>query len=78
MRAESGCNTLADNTGLNADGSNDKGLMQINSVHVASGLITDQARLDPAENIRAAYAIYQGSGWNAWVAYNNGSYLQFM
>lgn len=78
MKAESGCNPSADNTGLNYDGSNDKGLMQINSIHVASGLIGDAERLDPVKNIRAAYSIYLGSGWSAWSAYNNGAYLKHM
>lgn len=78
MKAESHCNPSADNSGLNGDGSNDKGLMQINSIHVTSGLIGDKARLDPELNIRAAYAIYQGNGWSAWAAYNNGSYKQYL
>lgn len=83
MRAESQCDPNADNTGLNRDGTNDKGLMQVNSIHVDSGLISDAARLDPAQNLRAAYAIYQGAvdnsgdGWSAWSAYNNGSYMQY-
>jgi hypothetical protein len=78
MRAESGCRSDADNTGLNTDGSNDKGLFQVNSVHVSSGLISDSDRLDPASNVRAAYGIYAGSGWAAWSAFNNGSYAQYL
>ena len=76
MRAESGCNPDAYNPS-NHDGSDDAGLMQINSIHVTSGLIEGQTRFDPAANIRADYAIYQGSGWGAWDAINNGAYLQF-
>ena len=72
MKAESGCNPSADNSGLNTDGTDDKGLMQINSIHVTSGLIKDKDRFVPEKNIRAAYAIYTGSGWSAWSAYNNG------
>lgn len=78
MEAESHCNPVEDNTGLNTDGSNDKGLMQVNSIHVTSGLITDAERFNPESNIRAAYAIYQGAGWKAWSAYNNGAYLDYL
>lgn len=75
--AESGGNAHADNIGLNSDGSNDKGLYQINSIHVASGLITDQDRFDPVKNVDAAYTIYKGSGWRAWSTFSNGRYLRW-
>lgn len=78
MQAESGCDPLADNTGLNSDGTNDKGLMQVNSLHVISGLIGDNERFDPEANIKAAYAIYQGSGWSAWSSYNSGKHMEFL
>lgn len=75
--AESRGNPLAVNPS-NYDGSNDKGLFQLNSIHVKSGLIGDMERLDPVKNANAAYAIYKGSGYRAWSAYNNGSYAQFI
>lgn len=74
---------MADNTGLNSDGSNDKGLMQINSIHTPH-LISDLDRFDPAKNVAAAYAIYQGAakrtgnGWTAWSSYNSGKYAKFL
>lgn len=74
--AESHGNTQAYN-GSNYDGSNDAGLMQINSVHVTSGL-SDKDRYDPVKNMSAAYAIYKGSGFKAWSTFNNGKYLRFM
>lgn len=74
MRAESGCNPRSDNTGLNRDGSNDKGLLQINSIHGFS----DAERLDPIRNIEIAFRIWQNQGYQAWSAYSNGSYLKFM
>lgn len=74
MRAESGCNPRSDNTGLNRDGSNDKGLFQINSIHGFS----DAERLDPIQNIKIAFRIWQSQGYRAWSAYSNGSYLKFM
>jgi len=52
--------------------------MQINSVHVKSGLIGYDERFDPHKNVKAAYAIYLSSGWNAWSAYYTGKYLKFM
>ena len=76
MRAESGCSPLADNTGLNRDGSNDKGLFQVNSIH--HRLISDHDRLIPEKNIAVAYQIYKGSGWKAWSAYNNKAYLKYL
>lgn len=75
--AESGGRSDAYN-GSNYNGSNDAGLMQINSIHVQSGLIGDKDRFDPEENMKAAYAIYKGSGWKAWSAYNNRRYLKFL
>lgn len=76
MRAESGCNPNSDNTGLNRDGSNDKGLFQINSIH--ADLISDLDRLNPEANIKAAYAIYSGRGWSAWSAFNSGKYKKYL
>jgi len=75
--AESGGNPKAFN-GKNSNGTNDAGLMQINSIHVKSGLIGDQERLDPEANMKAAYAIYKGSGFKAWSAFNNKSYERFL
>ncbi|MGV9002382.1 MAG: transglycosylase SLT domain-containing protein [Candidatus Saccharimonadaceae bacterium] len=81
--AESGGDSTADNTGLNSDGSNDKGLMQINSIHTPQ-LIGDTERFDPAQNVKAAYAIYKGAekrsgnGWTAWSSYNSGKYVKYL
>ena len=75
--AESRGNPLAYNK-ANKNGSNDAGLMQINSIHVNSGLISSEDRFIPEKNIAAAYAIYKGSGFRAWSAYNNGSYQKYL
>jgi soluble lytic murein transglycosylase-like protein len=75
--AESGGNPLAHNK-ANSNGTDDKGLMQINSIHVDSGLISDGDRFDPQKNMAAAYAIYKGSGYRAWSSFNNGSYLNWL
>jgi len=78
MQAESGCDSTSDNTGLNRDGSNDKGLFQINSIH--RDLIGDTERFDPARNIDVAFQIYRGAkyNWTPWSAYNSGAYLKYL
>lgn len=77
--AESGGVASKDNAGLNADGSTDYGLMQINSIHsdMVGGNLT--ALLDPATNIKIAYSLSKGGqDWTAWSTYNNGKYRQFL
>lgn len=76
MRAESGCNPSATNK-ANRNGSVDRGLFQVNSVHKAKvGNLDDL--YDPATNVRIAYRVYQGSGWKAWSVYNSGAYKRFL
>lgn len=76
MRAESGCNPTATNK-ANRNGSVDRGLFQVNSVHKAKvGNLDDL--YDPATNIRIAYRVYLGSGWKAWSVYNSGAYKRFL
>lgn len=74
MRAESGCNPLADNTGLNRDGTVDRGLFQINSIHGYPA----RTLFDPSQNIQIAYKIWRSQGYRAWSAYNSGAYLKFL
>jgi len=73
--AESGGRTNAINAN-NKDGSVDRGLMQINSVHAA--LLATGDVFDPADNARMAHVVWASSGWRAWSTYNNGAYLPFM
>jgi Lysozyme like domain len=64
-------------THTNADGSIDRGLWQINSVHAEY----DASRLlsDPGYNAQAAYAISGGgTNWNPWTTYRSGAYRQFL
>ncbi len=57
----------------NNDGSVDRGLWQINSIHGAL------STFDPLGNARAAWQISsQGRNWVPWVAYNTGRYRQFL
>lgn len=53
---------------INADGSQDRGLLQINSVH---GYDPDRL-LEPAYNMAAAREVWERQGWGAWTAYRNG------
>lgn len=73
--AESGCRTDAHNVS-NRDGTQDYGLMQINSSHAS--LLSSGNWQDPADNMRMAYSVFQSQGWHAWSTYNSGAYLPFM
>jgi TP901 family phage tail tape measure protein len=69
--AESSGNPNAVN--YNDDGSVDRGLWQINSIHGAL------STFDPTGNAQAAKTISgNGSNWNPWVAYTSGKYLDFL
>lgn len=69
--AESGGNSAAyDN---DSNGSIDRGLWQINSVHGA------QSTYDVMGNARAAVAISNnGKDWSPWVTYQTGAYQQYL
>jgi hypothetical protein len=69
--AESGGNTDARN--INTDGSIDRGLWQINSIHGALSTYSQ------AGNARAAIKISSGGrNWSPWVAYKSGAYRRFL
>ena len=69
--AESGGNSQA--TDNDSNGSTDRGLWQINSVHGA------QSSYDVMTNARAAVAISNnGTTWSPWVTYQTGAYQQYM
>lgn len=70
--AENGTHAC-DRVHVNKDGSKDIGIFQVNTVHAKKGNL-----YDCRENIRVAYQIYKQSGWGAWVAYQNKSYLKFL
>jgi hypothetical protein len=74
IKAESGNNPNAINT-ANRNGTIDRGLAQINSVHKQY----DPKRLmDPQYNLNAAHDIYKSQGLKAWSTYNNGAYKKFL
>lgn len=69
--AESGGNSAAYD--LDSNGSIDRGLWQINSVHGA------QSTYDVMGNARAAVSISNnGTNWSPWVTYQTGAYRQYL
>lgn len=69
--AESGGNTTA--TNQDSNGTVDRGLWQINSVHGT------QSSYDVMGNARAAVAISNnGTNWSPWTTYTSGAYRQFL
>jgi hypothetical protein len=78
-RAESGGRTDIDNEGLNADGSIDYGLWQINSVHQANGFDPSRA-FDPTYNAQWARIVFMNAGasWTPWTTYTNGAYREHL
>lgn len=69
--AESGGNASASNT--NSNGSIDRGLWQINSVH---GKLST---FDVVGNVKAAISISNnGKNWSPWVTYVSGAYKKFL
>ena len=76
--AESGGNHLANNEGTNTDGTVDRGLMQVNSIH-ADMVGGDLDKLyDPKTNLDVAYSLYKAKGFQPWSTYNNLRYVAFL
>lgn len=69
--AESG--GKSDATNSNTNGSTDRGLWQINSVHGG------QSTFDPIANAKAAINISSnGKNWSPWVTFTTGAYKKFL
>lgn len=66
------------NHSSNTNGTIDRGLMQINSIHsdMVDGNLS--ALYNPTVNIAVAWRIYSADGWRAWSAYKNGHYLRYL
>jgi hypothetical protein len=58
-------------TNVNKDGSIDRGIFQINSIHTD---ISPEDAFNCFKNIDYAYNLYKRQGWSPWVAYTNLSY----
>jgi hypothetical protein len=87
-RAESGGNPLALNPNR-ATGDESYGLMQVNMIDYPDyqlgqsrlrefGLKEKSDLYDPLTNMRAAKAIYDSQGPNAWSVYKSGKYKEFV
>ncbi len=59
-------------TNVNKDGSIDRGIFQINSIHTD---ISPEDAFDCFKNIDYAYNLWKRQGWYPWSAWLNGSYL---
>lgn len=70
-RAESGGRPDATNRS-NGDGSVDRGLFQINSVHGAS------STYDLDANVAYAVQLQRAQGWKPWVAHETGAYRKYL
>lgn len=76
IKAESGGKPSAVNA-ANNNGSVDKGLWQINTIHDAT--FPGENRFDPAVSTKLAREVYKGAGWQAWSTYSfHGTYAQHM
>lgn len=65
-------------TNYNANGSIDRGVFQINSVHLKMVNGDSEKLYDPEINIEIAYKLYKKSGWTPWVAYKSGTYIKYL
>jgi hypothetical protein len=75
--AESGGDTQA--VGHNLNGTSDYGLVQINSIHFATGDITAGGALNPYSALAYAYTLSKkGSDFTPWSTFTNGRYTQFL
>lgn len=77
-KAESGWNPAAVNNS-NRNGSVDRGLFQINSIHQGNSWYPTNP-FDPLQSAKAAYAIWRGAGgtYRDWSVYNSGAYRQYL
>jgi cell wall-associated NlpC family hydrolase len=61
----------------NANGSTDRGLFQINSIHQGNAWYPTNPN-DPLQSAKAARAIYLSQGLKAWTVYKTGAYAKFV
>ncbi len=74
FRAESGWDPRATSYQPNADGSIDRGIVQLNSRYFPD----QELAFDPVRAIAKALELYRGRKFGPWYAYSNGSYRQFL
>ena len=72
-QAESGFKEDAIN--INTNGTIDVGIFQINQIHYGKlGCALKEVAI-AEQNVMCAYNIFKNSGWSAWSAFNNSSFL---
>ena len=72
-KSESGLREGAFN--INSNGTIDVGIFQINSVHFNKEFCTLKDVSTIKGNIDCAYELYKASGWNPWVVFSNGAFI---
>lgn len=72
-KSESGLREGAFN--INTNGTIDIGVFQINSVHFTKEFCTLKDVSTMKGNVDCAYELYKASGWNPWVAFQNGNFI---
>ena len=72
-QAESGFREDAIN--INTNDTIDVGIFQINSVHFKQEGCSLKDIVDEYKNVDCAFSIFKASGWGAWSAFKNDSYL---
>ena len=72
-KSESGLREGAFN--INSNGTIDVGIFQINSVHFNKEFCTLKDVSTIKGNIDCAYELYKASGWNPWVVFSNGTFI---
>lgn len=75
-RAESGMKEDAIN--INTNNTIDVGIFQINSIHFTKDGCSLKEVVDAHSNVDCAYTIWEASGWNPWVVFNNGNFINHL
>lgn len=73
-----GLNHPVDGFNINTNGTIDVGIFRINSIHFNKEGCSLAEVITVEGNINCAYKIWEKSGWNAWVAYTNGSFQKHL
>jgi hypothetical protein len=76
-KAESGLNEKSVSK-PNRNGSIDRGIFQINSVHLWRVGGDSSKLLDRDTNIAVAYEIFKEQNWIPWTVYRTGAYLKYL
>lgn len=76
MMAESNGNPNA--TDHNSNGTVDRGIFQINSIHSAMVNGNLESLYDIQTNLMVARELFVKQGWKPWVTFNTGAYKRYL